>query len=178
MPLRSPCLWYPAPCPRPLERIADRLTYWHNGSMPRGYSRDLRERLLQAVASGVSMVEIERTTDVSARSISRWKHKHQAHESLEPGIPSGRPRKIAPEDEELLRVQVMATPDATLAEHCAEWATSGHATVSPSTMCRMLARLQLPLKKDPDCHGTGRGRPNPMASRDGGDRSGDGAVSG
>lgn len=97
----------------------------------------------------MAMVEIERLTGVSARSISRWKRKQEADESLESGLPSGRPRLIAPADEASLRVQVMATADATLVEHCAQWATSGHAPVSPSTMCRILGRLHLPLKKRP-----------------------------
>jgi transposase len=42
---------------------------------------------------------------------------------------------------------VRATPDATLAEHCAAWAAAGGARVSPSTMCRLLQRLGWPLKK-------------------------------
>lgn len=115
--------------------------------MARGYSRDLRERLLHAVASGVPVVEIERTTGVSARSVFRWKHKQHVEESLEPGHASGRPRMIGPDDEDALRAQVTALPDATLAEQCAAWDASGHPSISPSTMCRALARLELTPKK-------------------------------
>jgi transposase len=115
--------------------------------MARGYSRDLRERLLQAWASGLSAAEIARTTGVSPSSLRRWKQKQAAGASLDPGTSPGGPRKITPDDEPALRAQVAATPDATLAEHCAQWATAGHVAVSLSTMGRTLLRLGLPLKK-------------------------------
>lgn len=115
--------------------------------MPRGYSRDLRERLLQAVASGRSVVEIARTMDVSESSLRRWKRRAAAGRSLEPGRSPGGPRKIGPDAEDALRAQVAAHPDATLAEHAAMWAAAGHAEVSRATMCRALKRLGLPLKK-------------------------------
>jgi transposase len=117
--------------------------------MARGYSRDLRERLLQAWASGLSAVEIARTTGVSPSSLRRWKQKQASGASLTPGTSPGGPRKITPADEPALRAQVAATPDATLAEHCTQWADDGHVPVSISTMRRALVRLGLPLKKRP-----------------------------
>jgi transposase len=117
--------------------------------MARGYSRDLRERLLRARASGLSAVEIARTTGVSPSSLGRWQQKHAAGASLDPGHSPGGPRKITTADEPALRAQVAAIPDATLDEHCAHWAAAGHVAVSPATMSRTLARLGLPLKKRP-----------------------------
>jgi transposase len=118
--------------------------------MARGYSRDLRERVLQAWASGLSVAEIERSMGVSRSSLQRWKQKQAAGQSLEPGSAPGRRRLIAPEAEAPLRAQVAAHPDATLAEHCAYWAAAeSGSVVSPATMCRSLRRLGLPLKKRP-----------------------------
>lgn len=117
--------------------------------MPRGYSRDLRERLVKAVASGLSVVEIARTMDVSVSSVHRWRRKAAAGASMEPGTSPGGPRKVGPAEEDALRAQVAAHPDATLAEHCARWAADGHAEISRATMSRALARLGLPLKKGP-----------------------------
>jgi transposase len=48
-----------------------------------------------------------------------------------------------------MRAQIAAHPDATLAEHCAQWANDRGVTVSATTMCRTLARLGLGLKKRP-----------------------------
>jgi transposase len=115
--------------------------------MARGYSRDLRERLLQAVASGLSVVEVARRTGVSESTSGRYKRKAANGASLEPGVSPGGPRKVARDDEDALRAQVAAQPDATLAEHCAQWTAAGHAEVSRATMCRALTRLGLPLKK-------------------------------
>ena len=115
--------------------------------MARGYSRDLRERLLQAVASGLSVVEVARITGVSESTIGRYKRKAAAGMSLEPGASPGGPRKIPSDQEDALRAQVAAHPDATLAEHCAHWAAAGYAVVSRATMSRALKRLGLTLKK-------------------------------
>lgn len=115
--------------------------------MPRGYSRDLRERLLQAEASGRSVVEIAAMTGVSESSLYRWKRTVATGASLTPGRSPGGPRKIGSGDEAALRAQVAATPDATLAEHCAAWAASDHGVVSPATMSRSLARLGLSRKQ-------------------------------
>jgi transposase len=117
--------------------------------MPRGYSRDLRERLLTLHASGLSVAEVARRTRVSESSLRRWRRKAVTGASLEPGHSPGGPRKIGPGDEDALLVQVAARPDATLAEHCAAWAAAGHGSVSVATMGRALARLGLLLKKRP-----------------------------
>lgn len=117
--------------------------------MARGYSRDLRERLLQAVTSGLAVVEVARITGVSASTIRRYQRTAAAGASLDPGQSPGGPRKIGVGDEPALRAQVAATPDATLAEHCTQWAASGHVAVSVATMSRALHRLGLPLKKRP-----------------------------
>ncbi len=115
--------------------------------MARGYSRDLRERLLQALASGRSAAEIARTTGVSPSRLRRGKQKQAAGASLDPGTSPGGPPKITADDEPALRAQVATTPDATLAEHGAQWTADGHVSVSLSTMGRALERLGLPLKK-------------------------------
>lgn len=93
--------------------------------MARGYSRDLRERLLQVVTSGLAVVEVARITGVSESTMGRYKRKAAAGESLEPGTSPGGPRKITPDEDDALRRQVAAAPDATLAEHCAQWARTG-----------------------------------------------------
>ena len=115
--------------------------------MPRGYSRDLRERLLTLHASGLSVAEVARRTRVSESSLHRWRHKVATGASLEPGHSPGGPRKIGLDAEDALRTQVGAMADATLAEHCAAWVAGAHPPVSVATMGRTLARLGLPLKK-------------------------------
>ena len=117
--------------------------------MPRAYSVDLRERSLRALASGITATEVARLFDVSPSSLSRWQRQQRTTGTLTPGQSPGRPRTIGTAAEPALAAQVAATPDATLAEHCAQWAKTHGVTLSPTTMGRTLARLGLPLKKRP-----------------------------
>jgi transposase len=115
--------------------------------MPRAYSVDLRERLLRAEAAGLSAAEIERTTGISARTLRRWRHRQALGHALVPGHAPGRPRIIGPDQEAALQAQVAAHPDATLAEHCAQWTADHGQVVSPPTLCRTLRRLGLVRQK-------------------------------
>jgi transposase len=115
--------------------------------MPRAFSLDLRERLLRALASGLSATEIEHHTGVDATTLRRWRQRQARGESLAPRSAPGRVPLIGPAQYEALRTQVAAHPDATLAEHCAYWAAEQGQPVSVPTMCRLFRRLGLPLKK-------------------------------
>lgn len=117
--------------------------------MPRAYSVDLRERSLRAMTSGMPVAEVARLFDVSEASLYRWRRRQQSQGDLTPGRSTGRPRAIPAAQDAGLRAQVVAAPDATLAEHCAQWAATHAVTVSPATMCRALQRRGLPLKKRP-----------------------------
>jgi transposase len=115
--------------------------------MPRAFSLDLRERLLRALASGLSAAEIEHRTGVDATTVRRWRQRQARGESLAPRHAPGRVPLIGPDQYDALRAQVAAHPDATLAEHCARWAAEQGQAVSVPTMCRLVRRLGLPLKK-------------------------------
>ncbi|HVS73236.1 MAG TPA: hypothetical protein VHQ47_18415 [Phycisphaerae bacterium] len=52
-------------------------------------------------------------------------------------------------DRSTLRSLVKQQPDETLKEYCQALAKQGTPEVSPSTMCRTLAALDLPRKKSP-----------------------------
>ncbi len=120
---------------------------WHDSSIPRAYSLDLRERLVRARDAGLAPAEVERTLGVSRSTQRRWQRRVGSEAGLAPGMSPGRPRTITEDDGAALREQVAAHPDATLAQHCVRWAATGKTPVSPATMCRALARLDLTLKK-------------------------------
>jgi transposase len=117
--------------------------------MPRAYSVDLRERSLRALASGLPATEVARLFDVSRSSLFRWRQQQATTGELTPGRATGRPRAIPVAQESALAAQVATAPDATLAEHCAQWAADQGVSVSAPTMGRTLVRLGLPLKKSP-----------------------------
>lgn len=110
------------------------------------YSADLRERLLGAIDAGLPPAEAARLFGVGSSSIKRWRRRRQTG-TVQASPRPGRPRRISVSAEAALVAQVRATPDATLAEHCATWAAATGVMVSPSTMSRALHRAGWPLKK-------------------------------
>lgn len=115
--------------------------------MARAYSVDLRERAVHALLTGMSLAEAASIFAVSESTLSRWKHLVVTGQSLIPKPRPGRPRLVPPADEEALRQQVAAAPDATLDMHRAMWAQTHGVLLSNPTMSRELARLDLPLKR-------------------------------
>lgn len=110
------------------------------------YPADFRDRLLRALDAGLARAEAARTFGVTERTMRRWQQQRRETGSVAPKRRLGRRRQIGAEAEPVLRAQVAAHGDATLAEHCACWAATHDVTVSMATMSRSLARLGLPLK--------------------------------
>ncbi len=113
------------------------------------YSADLRERLLGAIDAGLPQAEAARLFGVGISTIKRWRRRRRQTGTVQASSRPGRTRRITREAEATLVAQVRATPDATLAEHCATWAAATGVVVSPSTMSRALRRAGWPLKKSP-----------------------------
>lgn len=113
------------------------------------YSADTRTCVLRALDAGMSPAAATRTFGVSERTVRRWRQARRQTGQTVPRARAGRTRAIPPALEPALRAQVLATPDATLAEHGARWARTHGVQLSTATMCRAIARLRLPLKKSP-----------------------------
>lgn len=112
-------------------------------------SSDFRERLAAAVDAGLPPGEAATLFRVSIRSVYRWVDRHRRGEPLADKPRSGRPPKLGPGGDALLREQVAAHPDATLPEHAEHLEAATGVRLSPSHLSRLLARLDLPLKKNP-----------------------------
>ena len=115
--------------------------------MMQTYSVDLRERLLRAIDAGLGVGEAARLFGGGRATIKRWRRQQRLTGTVAPPPKPGRRPKLTPFDYPALSAQVTAMPDATLAEHCAQWEASHGVQVSAATMCRVLQRLDLPLKK-------------------------------
>jgi transposase len=112
-------------------------------------SADFRERLVAAIDAGLPPGEAAQHFRVSIRSIYRWLARQRRGESLADKPRAGRPPKLGPGGDDLLRAQVAAHPDATLPEHAARLEAATGVCLSPSHLSRRLKRLGLPLKKSP-----------------------------
>jgi transposase len=110
-------------------------------------STDLRERVLAAHARGLSRKELIDLFGVSQGSITRWVRQYKTSGRRSPGLAPGRARLIPIEQDELLRRQVSAYPDATLAEQVARWHEEQGVRVSTWTMSRALKRIGWSRKK-------------------------------
>jgi transposase len=113
------------------------------------YSADLRERLLGAIDAGLPQAEAARLFGVCPSTITRWRRRLRRTGTVAASPRPGRTPRIGPAQAATLQAQVAASPDATLAAHCAQWAAEHCVQVSVATMSRVIRRLDITLKKSP-----------------------------
>lgn len=112
----------------------------------RPYSRDLRERILAALASGQRTGEVAARFVISDRTVRRYRQVLRERGTLRPRPIPGRRRLLADQEPALL-AQVQADPDATLARHCQTWQTRTGQRLSLATMHRAIRRLDWTVTK-------------------------------
>jgi transposase len=109
-------------------------------------SVDLRQQALAALGSGLSRQEVCQAFGIHRTTLRQWQLR-QEEGSLCDRPRSGCPRRITPEDEAALLLQLQATPDATLDEHRQRWHQESGRVVSRATMARAILRLNWTRKK-------------------------------
>ena len=114
----------------------------------RAYSRDLRERLVRAVAEGQPMSVAARRFDVTFITVKRMVPLQQHTGAVAPRPIPGGIRAIGPAQAEVLRARLAAEPDATVLEQCAWWAEQQGPILSEATMWRAVRRLGGTHKKN------------------------------
>lgn len=115
--------------------------------MSSAYSEDLRQRIVRAVAGGMSQPEAARIFSVGLRSVQRYLHQWRTTGTLAARHSTGDTPAILPAQYPALVAQLAATPDARLADHCAAWEREQGVRVSASTMCRAQQRAGWTHKK-------------------------------
>jgi transposase len=119
--------------------------------MGKGYSLDLRERIVAKVASGVSRREAARHFGVSDSCAIKLVQRVKATGSPAPAR-QGRPPgggKLA-EHMGFLIKRVGAKPDITMPELAAELEAARGVTVSPASLSRVLCQAGFTYKKSSD----------------------------
>lgn len=129
--------------------------------MPKSYSCDLRERVIEAVEEGASRREAAERFEVSVSSAIRWVERWQESGSAAPKPRGG---SISPLEESAARVLALIAeqPDLTLLETVAELGKRRIRT-SRSSLWRFLDRHGITLKKKPAGGGTAASRRGPRA---------------
>jgi transposase len=130
-------------------------------AMPKSYSGDLRERVIEAVEAGASRREAGERFEISASSSIRWLQRWHESGSAEPKLRGG---SVSPLEEFAAQVLALIAeqPDLTLVETVAELRRRRIRT-SRSSLWRFLDRHGITLKKKPAGRGTTANRCGPSA---------------
>jgi transposase len=114
----------------------------------RAYSQDLRDRVLAAVADGLSARDVAEQFQVSpSYVIKAWQRLNRTGERSARPQRSHTPRKLSEEQHAAIGARVQAVPDATVAELRAWVFREQGVSISLASMWTTLARLGLTLKK-------------------------------
>ncbi len=112
-----------------------------------GYSKDLRERIINAWQNEKTQHWIAATYEVSITSVKRYIQRYRATGSVTATVQRRQQARISKAYEAQLRVLVLKNADLRLDEYCRLWEAETGMVVSIQTMSRMLLRLELRPKK-------------------------------
>jgi transposase len=113
------------------------------------YSRDLRQRVLDAVDRGMVRRTVVETFQVSSGSLKRWLKRRKETGTVASLSPPGRTAAMSADQYPALVAQLIAAPDAPLAEHLQRWQTEQGGHVSRWTMSRAIRATGWTRKKRP-----------------------------
>jgi len=114
----------------------------------RGYSIDIRERVVKAVKEEQqSKSHVAKRFGISRWTVNRYVRRHDAG-NLEAARPSGRPQALDEKALEKLKEQVAQNPDWTLEEHALALNNKKLGDIKKSSVANYFKRLGLRFKKE------------------------------
>src|SRR5215213_9490085 len=113
----------------------------------KAYSKDLRQKIVDALRRGMPKAQAARTFGVGISSVKRYAAKARRGEPLEPGNAPGKPPKMDEHLRKLLEEDLKERQFVTLRERCEYVEAISGVSVSRSTMCRAIARIGSTRKK-------------------------------
>jgi transposase len=115
----------------------------------KAYSEDLRRKIVDALKRGTPKSEVSHLFGVSLSSVKRFARMEREGSSLAPKKPPGRPRKAGQREEKLLAADLADRPAATTSERRSYLEHLTGASMSDSTVRRLVRRVGHSRKKDP-----------------------------
>jgi transposase len=113
----------------------------------KAYSKDLRQKIVDAIQRGLPKAEAARTFGVGISTLKRYATKAQRGEPLEPAKAPGKQPKMDERVRKLLEEDLEERPFVTLRQRCDYVEAISGISVSRSTMCRAIARMGSTRKK-------------------------------
>ncbi len=116
----------------------------------KGYSLDLRERILQACDEGATEIEAAARFGVCQDTVQRYKRRRRETGSVAATPCRGRVPKIKPEQSKEFRELVASKTDWTLDLLGDAWQKKTGVKLAISTLSSTCQRLKITFKKDPN----------------------------
>ena len=116
--------------------------------MAKGYSTDLRDRVVALVEAGESRREAARLLDLAASTAIRWMDRWEATGSVAAKPGTGHCRSPLEQHEQWLLDLVAAEPDLTLDEIGTRLASSKRLEVGRTSIWRFYERHNITFKKN------------------------------
>lgn len=117
--------------------------------MPKPYSQDLRDRVIDAVKRGMSRRAAARHYEISESVAIKWLERVERDGSREPvGHGGHRPSKLMPH-RDFLEAARTEKPDITLSALCDRLLSERGVKADTSMMSRFFRRIGVTLKKRP-----------------------------
>jgi transposase len=113
----------------------------------KAYSKDLRQKIVDAIQRGMPKTEAARTFGVGISTVKRHATKAQRGEPLEPAKAPGKRPKMDEWARKILEEVLRERPFVTLRQRCNYVEAISGVSVSRSTMCRAIARMGSTRKK-------------------------------
>ena len=114
----------------------------------RGHSTDLRQRVVDALAKGMTQKEAAEVFSVGTATVYRWDRLQRETGSVEPRPHGGgNPRAVDAAGDEVLKALVAEKPDRFIPELTAELNERTELTASHASVSRALSRLGVSRKK-------------------------------
>ncbi len=115
----------------------------------KAYDLDLRERIVEARAEGMSIAQSAKRFKISCASVKRYVKQQRETGTLKAKRRPGKQPLLRAEALAVLAQQVQAHNELSLAEHCQRLGQTLGLRVSVTTLHRSLGRLGITRKKDP-----------------------------
>jgi transposase len=116
--------------------------------MVKAYSKDLREKIVDAYNQGVGTInQIAKMFGVGKRSVEKYLFLYRQGQDLTPQKQPGRPPLLNDKSLEIIKIIVLSDPDGTLYDHCASYKEKTKSELSKSSMWNAYKLLKLNRKK-------------------------------
>lgn len=130
-------------------------------TMSRPFSKDLRDRVVEAYNNGVGTIpEVAKLFNLGKSTVEKYLSIFRSTGDLTPGKSTGRPPILNEKNLSIIKKIVLSAPDQRLIDYCSIFEEKTGMKISKSTLWDACQLLDLRRKKKLLCQGTRKARCN------------------